>query len=101
VRYENMFRLMADLRGMGETAAMSGTPRHFTRRDVMLRAAEIYRARHEGADGRIPATFQVVWLAGWAPDPSQQKPLRPGSATVRLEDALKAQSGAEEDGKKT
>jgi len=100
VRYENMFRLMADLRGMGETAAMAGTPRHFTRRDVLLRAAEIYRARHQGADGRIPATFQVVWLAGWAPDPSQQRPLRPGSATVRLEDALKAQSGTEEDGKK-
>jgi len=99
VRYENMFRLMADLRGMGETAAMTSAPRHFTRRDVMLRAAEIYRERYEGADGRIPATFQVVWLAGWAPDPSQQRPARPGSATVRLEDALKAQNEAEDDSK--
>jgi len=90
VRYENMFRLMADLRGMGETAAMTGMPRHFTRRHVVLRAAEIYRARHGGADGRIPATFQIVWLAGWAPDPSQQRPARRGSATVRLADVLGA-----------
>ena len=97
VRYENMFRLMADLRGMGETAAMAGMPRHFTRRDVILRAVEIYGTRHEGADGRIPATFQVVWLTGWAPDPSQQRPARPGSATVRLEDVLKAKSDAGDD----
>lgn len=96
VRYENMFRLMADLRGMGETAAMAGVPRHFTRRDVMLRAAEIYRARHEGADGRIPATFQIVWLTGWAPDPSQQRPARPGSATVRLADVLKTETAGGE-----
>jgi hypothetical protein len=65
-------------------------PRHFTRRDVMLRAAEIYRARHEGPDGRVPATFQIVWLAGWAPDPSQQRPAAPGSATARLAEALGA-----------
>lgn len=100
VRYENMFRLMADLRGMGESAAMSGIPRHFTRRGVLMRAAEIYRARHEGADGRIPATFQLVWLTGWAPDPSQQKPLRPGSATARLADVLKTgvERGVDENG---
>ncbi|UCH74265.1 MAG: methyltransferase domain-containing protein [Rhodospirillales bacterium] len=93
VRYENPFRLMADLRGMGETAAMRGMPRHFTRRDVILRAAETYRQHHEGADGRIPATFQIVWLTGWAPDPSQQKPARPGSATARLADILRAEAG--------
>ena len=91
VRYENMFRLMADLRGMGETAAMTGVPRHFTRREVILRAAEIYRQRHEGADGRIPATFQIVWLTGWAPDPSQQRPARRGSAGARLADALRVE----------
>ena len=91
VRYESMFRLMADLRGMGETAAMTGVPRHFTRREVILRAAEIYRQRHEGADGRIPATFQIVWLTGWAPDPSQQRPARRGSAGARLADALRAE----------
>ena len=92
VRYENMFRLLADLRGMGETAAMTDAPRHFTRRTVMMRAAEIYRQRHEGTDGRIPATFQIVWLTGWAPDESQQRPAQPGSATARLADALKAET---------
>jgi SAM-dependent methyltransferase len=92
VRYENALKLMADLRGMGEANALAAMPRHFTRRSIILRAAEVYRERHEGTDGRIPASFQIVYLTGWAPDPSQQKPLKPGSATTRLADAL----GAEE-----
>jgi SAM-dependent methyltransferase len=92
VRYENALKLMADLRGMGEANALAAMPRYFTRRNIILRAAEIYRERHEGPDGRIPASFQIVYLIGWAPDPSQQKPLKPGSATTRLADAL----GAEE-----
>ena len=58
------------------------------RRATLLRAAEIYQARFAGPDGRIPATFQVVTLTGWAPHESQQKPLRPGSARTRLADAL-------------
>lgn len=92
VRYENALKLMTDLRGMGEANALAIMPRNFSRRDVIMRAAEIYRERHEGPDGRIPASFQIVYLTGWAPDPSQQKPLKPGSATTRLADAL----GAEE-----
>jgi SAM-dependent methyltransferase len=88
VRYENAFKLMTDLRGMGEANALVAAPRHFTRRNIMLRAAEIYRERHEGPDGRIPASFQIVYLTGWAPDPSQQQPLRPGSAEARLADVL-------------
>ena len=88
VRYENALKLMADLRGMGEANALVAMPRHFTRRTVILRAAEIYRERHAGDDGRIPASFQIVYLTGWAPDPSQQKPAAPGSATTRLADAL-------------
>lgn len=90
VSYADMFRLMADLRGMGEAAALTGGPRHFTRRAVFMRAAEIYLQRHAGPDGRIPASFEIVWLTGWAPDPSQQKPARPGSATARLADVLNA-----------
>lgn len=88
VRYENALRLMADLRGMGETNALAAMPRHFTPRQVLLRAAEIYQSRHAGPDGRIPATFQIIYLTGWAPDPSQQQPLRPGGAATRLADAL-------------
>ena len=90
VRYENALRLMADLRGMGEANALAEMPRRFSRRDVLLRAAEIYRERHEGPDGRIPASFQIVYLTGWAPDPSQQQPLKPGSAKTSLADALGA-----------
>ena len=92
VRYENAWKLMTDLRGMGEANALVAMPRQFTRRTVILRAAEIYRERHEGDDGRIPASFRIVYLTGWAPDPSQQKPAAPGSAATRLADAL----GAEE-----
>ncbi len=90
VRYENALKLMSDLRGMGEANALAAMPRSFSRRDVILRAAEIYRECHEGPDGRIPASFQIVYLTGWAPDPSQQQPLKPGSATTRLADALGA-----------
>jgi hypothetical protein len=50
--------------------------------------AEIYTQRFADADGRLRATFEIVWLSGWAPDPSQQKPLQPGSAKMRLADAL-------------
>ncbi len=88
VRYENAMRLMADLRGMGESNALAGMRRGFTRRDVLLRAAELYRSRYSGPDGRVTASFQIVYLTGWAPDPSQQVPLAPGSATARLGDLL-------------
>ena len=88
VTYDTMFALMADLRGMGETNATTTRPRHFTRRGLFLRAAELYRHRHANADGRIRATFEVIYLHGWAPHESQQQPLRPGSAEARLADAL-------------
>ncbi|RYG91357.1 SAM-dependent methyltransferase [Loktanella sp. IMCC34160] len=90
VTYASALHLMRDLRGMGETNALAGRLRSPTRRAVMFGAVETY-ARHFGTDdGRVPATFEVVVLTGWAPDPSQQKPLRPGSAAQRLADALGA-----------
>lgn len=88
VSYQTPFHLMRDLRAMGETNALDGRLRRPTRPSVLRRAAEIYQAHHAGADGRIAATFEMVFLTGWAPDPSQPQPLRPGSATARLADAL-------------
>jgi SAM-dependent methyltransferase len=91
VTYENVFKLFGDLRGMGETNALTEQLRHFTRRSTIMRAAEIYQARFAGEDGRLPATFDIVYLHGWAPHESQQKPLAPGSATTRLARALQSE----------
>ena len=90
VLYRDAFHLMADLRAMGEGNALMARLRRPTRRAVLARAAAIYQDRFAGADGRIPATFEIIALTGWAPHDSQQKPLRPGSATARLAEALHA-----------
>ncbi len=90
VRYRGMAHLMADLRAMGETNALDGRLRRFTRRAVLAEAAERYQAAYAGDDGRVPATFEVVFLTAWAPHSGQQKPLRPGSAVARLADVLQA-----------
>ncbi|MCE1237248.1 MAG: methyltransferase domain-containing protein [Hyphomicrobiales bacterium] len=91
VRYANMFDLAADLRGMGAANPLVERSRRPTSRRLFLRAAEIYAERHADPDGRLRATFEIVWASGWAPHESQQKPLAPGSATHRLADALKTQ----------
>ncbi|MDB5557531.1 MAG: SAM-dependent methyltransferase [Enterovirga sp.] len=88
VRYGNAFRLMADLRQMGLANPLAERRRIPLRRQTLLRMAEIYAERFADPDGRIRATFDMVWLSGWAPHESQQKPLRPGSARARLADAL-------------
>jgi NADH dehydrogenase [ubiquinone] 1 alpha subcomplex assembly factor 5 len=90
ITYPDMFRLMADLRGMGEQNALLGRSKVPTARRLFLRAAEIYHDRFAGPDGRIPASFEIITLTGWAPHGSQQQPLRPGSATHRLADSLGA-----------
>ncbi|MCX7308688.1 MAG: methyltransferase domain-containing protein [Afipia sp.] len=89
VRYDNAFALMHDLRRMGATNTMIERSRKFLRRATLLRMVEIYQDRFADADGRIRATFDVVWLSGWAPHDSQQKPLKPGSAKASLADAVK------------
>lgn len=88
VRYDNLFGLMRDLRAMGGTSILTERSRRPLSRAVFLKAAELYAADHADADGRIRATFQVVYLSGWAPHESQQKPLKPGSAKMRLAAAL-------------
>jgi SAM-dependent methyltransferase len=89
VRYDNAFALMADLRRMGATNILVERRRTPTRRATMLRMAGIYAERFADSDGRIRATFDVIWLSGWAPHESQQKPLRPGSAKASLEEAVR------------
>lgn len=88
--YDHPLSLMQELRGMGETNAMVNRPKTFWRRDVLMRAAEIYQQQFSRQDGRIIATFEVMYLTGWHPHESQQQPLKPGSGKVNLADALKA-----------
>ena len=89
VRYDTMFGLMQDLRAMGATNALVDRSRRPGSRRLFARAAEIYAERFADADGRIRATFAFIWMSGWAPHASQQKPLKPGSATVSLTEILK------------
>jgi SAM-dependent methyltransferase len=89
VRYDNAFALMQDLRRMGATNILLERRRTPTRRATMLRMAQIYAERFADSDGRIRATFDVIWLSGWAPHESQQKPLKPGSAKASLAEAVK------------
>lgn len=89
VRYASLFSLMKDLRAMGMTNPLAARSRKPLPRAVFLRAAELYAQRYADADGRIRATFSVIFISGWAPHESQQKPLKPGSAKARLADALK------------
>jgi SAM-dependent methyltransferase len=91
VRYDNAFALMQDLRRMGATNVLVERRRIPTRRATLLRMAEIYAERFSDADGRIRATFDIVWLSGWAPHQSQQQPLKPGSAKASLADAVRRQ----------
>jgi SAM-dependent methyltransferase len=89
VRYDSAFALMQDLRRMGATNILVERRRAPTRRATMLRMAQVYAERFADSDGRIRATFDVIWLSGWAPHPSQQKPLQPGSAKVSLAEAVR------------
>jgi len=89
VRYDNALALMADLRRMGATNILVERRRTPTRRATLLRVAQIYAERFADPDGRIRATYDVIWLSGWAPHESQPKPLQPGSAKASLEEAVK------------
>ena len=93
VTYDNAFRLMQDLRGMGETNSLVLRQRTMTGKNLMLEMARLYQSNFSEDDGRIRATFEMIWISGWAPHASQQKPLKPGSAKMRLAEALKAIEG--------
>lgn len=94
VRYSSPFGLFADLRRMGAANALVERHRAPLRRATLMRAAEIYAERFADPDGRLRATFEIVWLSGWAPDASQPQPARPGSARMSLAEALGTKEGA-------
>jgi SAM-dependent methyltransferase len=89
VRYDSPLALMHDLRALGATNPMLERSRRPLKRALLARMMEIYKERFSDVDGRLRATFDIIWLSGWAPHPSQQKPLPPGSARQRLADALR------------
>ncbi|MDP1988794.1 methyltransferase domain-containing protein [Phenylobacterium sp.] len=88
VRYAHPLKLLADLRQMGETNALADRHPRRLSRAVLGRAFELYVERFGEKDGRVPATFEILTLTGWAPHASQQQPLKPGSAKMRLAEAL-------------
>lgn len=88
VRYPGALALLRDLRGMGETNALAGRRTGLMRRATLARALDLYAQAHAGPDGRVPATFELIYVSGWAPHESQQKPLRPGSGAVSLGDVF-------------
>ncbi len=89
VRYADLIALMRDLQAFGAANALHARSRRPLRREVLVRAAAVYAEKFSDPDGRLRATFDILWLSGWAPHDSQPKPLPPGSATHRLADALK------------
>jgi SAM-dependent methyltransferase len=97
VRYDNALALMHDLRRMGAGNILVERRRTPLRRETLARAVQNYTDNYSDPDGRVRATFEIVWMSGWTPHPSQQQPLKPGSAKTRLADALNAlQSEREE-----
>jgi SAM-dependent methyltransferase len=93
VSYADPLKLMRDLRGMGESNAVQARRESFSRRRTVMAAAAKYRDTFSDETGRMPATFQVLYLTAWAPSPNQPKPLKPGSATLSLADALGKKGG--------
>lgn len=88
VRYENPMKLMKDLKGMGENNKVLERRKNFTKRELIMHTLQRYMDEFSGEDGRVPATFQVLFMTAWKPDPSQQKPMKPGTADQKLADAL-------------
>ncbi|QHQ36917.1 methyltransferase domain-containing protein [Algicella marina] len=97
VTYENATALMRDLRAMGETNVLAARERGFFRRDVLALAESLYRQHFPAEGDRIRATAEIVFLTGWAPSPDQPQALRPGSAKMRLADALQVEEHSAED----
>ena len=92
VRYSHPMKLLEDLKGMGEQAAFAkreGQERRPLSRRLLARMSDIYVERFSDPDGKVRATFKIIWMSGWAPHESQPKPLKPGSGKFSLADAVK------------
>lgn len=92
VRYDSPLKLLQDIKGMGEQAAFQRGMGQPLTRGVLMRAMEYYADMYADPDGRIRATVEVIFMSGWAPAPHQPQPKRPGSAIVRLSDAINKHS---------
>jgi len=88
VRYPDPFALMREIKALGASSPLADRPRRPATPALLAAAAQAYAERDGDEDGRVRATLEIIWLSGWAPHESQQKPLRPGSATTRLGDVL-------------
>lgn len=88
IRYGDLLRLMRELKGLGAQNPLADRPGRMATRTLMAAANAAYAELAGDPDGRVRATLEIIWLSGWAPHENQQKPLRPGSATVRLKDVL-------------
>lgn len=88
VRYQTVWDLMADLRAMGAANVLRSRPRRPVSRRFFNKVNDLYREQFSDEDGRLRATFEIIYLMGWAPHPDQQKPLRPGSGAVSLTDVF-------------
>ena len=88
-RYRDLDALMRELRACGATNVLFARSRRPLRREILARTQAVYAERFADSDGRLRATVETLWMSGWAPHESQPKPLKPGSAAMRLEDALR------------
>jgi len=88
IRYGDLLRLMRELKGLGAQNPLADRPGRMATRTLIAAAGAAYAELAGDPDGRVRATLEIIWLSGWAPHENQQKPLRPGSATVRLKDVL-------------
>ncbi len=97
LRYDNALALMQEIKSVGYANALTGRIRRFTSRRLLARVAELYHERYADADGRIRVTLDIAWAMAWKPHPSQQQPLKPGSAKARLADALRPDGNKQEE----
>jgi len=88
VRYASPFALMQEIRALGASNPLADRPGRLMTPRLLAAAAQTYAEEFSDPDGRIRATLEIIWMSGWAPDESQQKPLKPGSAQVSLKDVL-------------